>query len=78
MAGEQRSRKWLRIYTPEGTQKFIHAQGSAVYDDPGKATRLIGTILDITERKREENRGERRGCSRIGRTHPAESGVAHL
>jgi diguanylate cyclase (GGDEF)-like protein/PAS domain S-box-containing protein len=45
----------LRIYTPEGTQKFIHAQGSAVYDDPGKATRLIGTILDITERKREEN-----------------------
>lgn len=45
----------LRIRTPEGTQKFIHAQGSAVYDDPGKATRLIGTILDITERKREEN-----------------------
>jgi PAS domain S-box-containing protein len=45
----------LRIYAPEGTQKFIHAQGSAVYDDPGKATRLIGTILDITERKREEN-----------------------
>ena len=45
----------LRIYTPEGTQKFIHAQGSAAYDDPQKATRLIGTILDITERKREEN-----------------------
>jgi diguanylate cyclase (GGDEF)-like protein/PAS domain S-box-containing protein len=45
----------LRIRTPAGTQKFIHAQGSAVYDVPGEAVRLIGTILDITERKREEN-----------------------
>ena len=45
----------LRIRTPEGTQKFIHAQGSAVHDVPGKAVRLIGTMLDITERKREEN-----------------------
>ena len=46
----------LRIRTPEGTQKFIHAQGSAVHDGSGKALRLIGTLLDITERKREENR----------------------
>jgi diguanylate cyclase (GGDEF)-like protein/PAS domain S-box-containing protein len=45
----------LRIRTPEGTQKFIHAQGSAVREDPAVAVRLIGTILDITERKREEN-----------------------
>jgi len=45
----------LRIRTPEGTQKFIHAQGSAVHDVPGEAVRLIGTILDITERKRQEN-----------------------
>jgi hypothetical protein len=46
----------LRIRTPEGTQKFIHAQGSALHDRSGKALRLIGTLLDITERKREENR----------------------
>jgi len=46
----------LRIRTPEGTQKFIHAQGSAVYGDSGVAVRLIGTVLDITDRKREENR----------------------
>jgi diguanylate cyclase (GGDEF)-like protein/PAS domain S-box-containing protein len=46
----------LRIRTPEGTQKFIHAQGSAVYGDADAVIRLIGTILDITDRKREENR----------------------
>ena len=46
----------LRIRTPEGTLKFIHAQGSAVHDAAGNAIRLIGTVLDITERKREENR----------------------
>jgi diguanylate cyclase (GGDEF)-like protein/PAS domain S-box-containing protein len=46
----------LRIRTPEGTQKFIHAQGSAVYGEAGVVVRLIGTVLDITERKREENR----------------------
>ena len=46
----------LRIRTPEGTQKFIHAQGSAVYGSAGAVVRLIGTVLDITDRKREENR----------------------
>jgi len=46
----------LRIRTPEGTQKFIHAQGSAVYGKAGAVVRLIGTVLDITDRKKEENR----------------------
>ena len=46
----------LRIRTPEGTQKFIHAQGLAVYGKTGSVVRLIGTVLDITDRKREENR----------------------
>ena len=46
----------LRIRTPEGTQKFIHAQGSGVYGEAGAVVRLIGTVLDITDRKREENR----------------------
>jgi len=46
----------LRIRTPEGTQKFIHAQGLAVYGKTGSVIRLIGTVLDITDRKREENR----------------------
>ena len=56
IADRQTYRLDLRIRTPEGTRKFIHAQGSAVYGIPGEAVRLIGTILDITERKREENK----------------------
>lgn len=56
IAERQPYRLDLRIHTPQGTQKFIHAQGSAVHDIPGEAVRLIGTILDITERKREENK----------------------
>jgi len=46
----------LRIRTPDGTQKFINAKGSAVYGEVGAVVRLIGTVLDITDRKREENR----------------------
>lgn len=56
IAEKQPYRLDLRIRTPEGTQKFIHAQGSAVFDVAGEAVRLIATILDITERKREENK----------------------
>jgi PAS domain S-box-containing protein len=41
----------LRIRTPEGTQKFIHAQGSAACGDAGAVVRLIGTVLDITSEK---------------------------
>jgi diguanylate cyclase (GGDEF)-like protein/PAS domain S-box-containing protein len=61
----------LRIRTPEGTQKFIHAQGSAVPDAAGNAIRLIGTVLDITERKREENR------LASAATHDALTGLAN-
>ncbi len=46
----------LRIRTQEGTQKFIHAQGSPIYGEARTVVRLIGTVLDITDRKREENR----------------------
>jgi diguanylate cyclase (GGDEF)-like protein len=45
-----------RIRLPEGTQKDIQAQGSPVRDTHGRVVRLIGTLLDITDRKRLENR----------------------
>jgi diguanylate cyclase (GGDEF)-like protein len=46
----------VRIRLPDGTQKDIHAQGSPVCDKQGRALRLIGTFLDITDRKRLENK----------------------
>ena len=44
----------LRITCPDGTNKHIHAQGSPVLSDQSQVVRLIGTVLDITERKRTE------------------------
>jgi len=36
--------------------RVLHAQGEAVYDDLGRATRVMGTLQDITERTAAENR----------------------
>jgi len=44
----------LRITCPDGANKHIHAQGSPVMSDQLQVVRLIGTVLDITERKRTE------------------------
>ena len=44
----------LRITCPDGAQKHILAQGSPVSDNQQKVVRLIGTVLDITDRKRHE------------------------
>jgi diguanylate cyclase (GGDEF)-like protein/PAS domain S-box-containing protein len=44
----------MRITCPDGTNKHIHAQGSPVLSDQSHVVRLIGTVLDITDRKRAE------------------------
>jgi len=46
----------LRIRTPGGDTKHIHAQGSPALDPSGEVRRIIGTVLDITERKQNEQR----------------------
>src|SRR3954453_17295649 len=46
----------LRIRCPNGQQKYIHAQGSPVCDENQEVTRIIGTVLDITERKDAEQK----------------------
>lgn len=44
----------LRITCPDGTEKHIHAQGSPMCDGKSEVVRMIGTVLDITDRKRAE------------------------
>jgi len=39
------------IYHADGTHRFIYQQGEIVRDSNGKATKLIGTLQDITERR---------------------------
>jgi len=47
----------LRMKTKEGGWRWILSRGKTVEkDDQGKATRMLGTHMDITERKSVENR----------------------
>ena len=45
-----------RILTPGGEIKTVNQQAEVLLDDKGKPLRLLGTVLDITQRKRAENR----------------------
>jgi len=43
-----------RIIKPDGEIIWVHAQGDLIYDISGDPTTLIGTVVDITERKHFE------------------------
>jgi PAS domain S-box-containing protein len=49
----------FRIVRPNGEVRHLHSMGHPVFDESGKLTEVIGTILDATERKQaEEERGK--------------------
>ena len=48
----------MRSQHPNGRITWIAAFGRAFYNEEGKAFRLIGVVIDITERKRLENQKE--------------------
>ena len=43
-----------RLVFPDGTEHFVHARGKVVCDDDGRPLRLVGSLQDITEKKRAE------------------------
>ncbi len=43
-----------RVLWPDGEVRFVQAQGEAVYEPSGRPIGLVGTSLDITERKQAE------------------------
>jgi PAS domain S-box-containing protein len=45
-----------RILTPAGEIKTVNQQGELLLDNKGKPVRMLGTVLDISQRKRAENR----------------------
>ena len=51
----------FRITLPSGTVKHVHAIRHPVLNEAGDVVQLVGTVIDITERKRAEE--ERRGTS---------------
>jgi len=46
----------VRIYLPDGTLRWIKTQGIVVYDDKKEPVRMLGTVIDITDTKRDEIR----------------------
>ncbi len=48
-----------RIVLPDGSVRWITARGGFLQDASGKPIRMLGTVLDITERKAAEQRVER-------------------
>ena len=44
----------VRIVRPDGETRTLDNHGDVVLDDDGRAVRIVGTVQDITERKRAE------------------------
>jgi len=44
----------FRIVLPDGTMKHIHSIAHPVMDESGEITEVVGTVIDVTDRKRAE------------------------
>jgi PAS domain S-box-containing protein len=49
----------FRVTLPSGTVKHVHVVRHPVLNEAGEVVQLVGTVLDITERKRAEEERER-------------------
>src|SRR4029450_11266082 len=45
-----------RVVRPNGEVRLVHSQGDVIRDESGRPRRMFGTVEDITERKRGEQR----------------------
>ena len=52
--GEYRA-EYRTIHPHDGSEHWVTARGQAFFDSKGSAIRFIGTVMDITERKRAED-----------------------
>ena len=71
-----------RLVCRDGTEKSVHAMGEAVVDDTGKTVRLVGTVQDITERKRAKDHFHRMNAqlahvARVSTLGEMVAGIAH-
>ena len=45
-----------RVVRPNGEARLVHSQGDVIRDESGRPRRMFGSVQDITERKRAEQR----------------------
>ncbi|AKB85212.1 PAS domain-containing sensor histidine kinase [Methanococcoides methylutens] len=43
-----------RILLPDGSERIVHEQGEVTFNENGQGLRMVGTVQDITERKKIE------------------------
>lgn len=43
-----------RMIKPDGEMRFVHVRSAPIFDDGGRCIRLVGTVQDITDRRRTE------------------------
>ncbi|EIM30972.1 PAS domain S-box protein [Microvirga lotononidis] len=55
------------IVLPDGTVKHLHVSGHPVFDDTGAVVEYVGTVMDVTERRRAEEA-----------LHKAQAELAHV
>lgn len=48
-----------RVVRPDGEERVVHEQAEVMRDDEGQPLRMVGTVHDITERRRAEQEVER-------------------
>ncbi len=65
-----------RFIRPDGEVRWIHAKGKIIRDAKGKAIRMIGSDVDITERKRAEEALQQRTLELQKLTEELEKRVA--
>ncbi len=56
MAGAELFSKEFRLITPDRATVWVHARGRGIADDNDEPTRFTGVLVDVTERKRTEER----------------------
>ncbi|MDR3683638.1 MAG: heavy metal translocating P-type ATPase, partial [Geothrix sp.] len=54
LRGEREFRPEFRVLRPDGAVRIIQSAAQVIKDERGRAIRMIGTNLDVTERKRAE------------------------
>ena len=64
-----------RIRRADGTERVVHERGCFLWDASGKAGRLVGTVQDITERKKLETQFLR--AQRMEAVGALAGGIAH-
>jgi len=73
--GKTRESVEFRIIRPDGSIRYVSTAEGAVLDEQGNVVRLVGTIIDITERKEMEIKIE--ASARLSALGMMAGGVAH-